>query len=106
MPRSLEMLQCVSVLGILAAANVTTCHAQPQRNPLRTDGEAFLATVGPGRDRLDHAEVLALFCHRPIFYEGRRPNANHQTTRTKNSARKIVMVRSQVALRTSPMVLA
>jgi hypothetical protein len=59
------VLQRVGVLRILAAADMTAGQAHAQLVPLRTERDAFLAAVGPGRDLPDLGEVLAgFFLHR------------------------------------------
>src|SRR5215831_19363569 len=53
------MVESMRVLRILAAADVATRHAHAQLVPRRAEGDALLAALGPGRDRLDLAEVPA-----------------------------------------------
>ena len=63
MTRLVEMLQCMSVLGVLAAADVTADETDAQLVPLRADGNAILAAIGAGRHGLDRAEVFAGLGH-------------------------------------------
>ena len=49
---SLVMAEGVLILGLLATAQVTTGHAQPQRRPGVTDCDAFLTDVGGRADWL------------------------------------------------------
>jgi hypothetical protein len=49
----LVMAEGVLVFGLLATAQVTTGHAQPQRGPGVTDCDAFLTDVGGRADWLD-----------------------------------------------------
>ena len=57
----LEMLEGVSVLRLLAAANVTTYQAHPQSRPSIAQFDTLIADVSLGYDILDERKMAALF---------------------------------------------
>ena len=65
----MEMLGCVSVWGIVTAADVSARPAKTQVNPRRPQFQAFLASARARRDFVDASHVGAVFAHRmaPIF---------------------------------------
>src|SRR5882672_6619754 len=63
MRRGEEVLGCVLVGGIVAAADVTAAAADPQMQPLAAALEAFLATKCARRDIADAGDMAATLCH-------------------------------------------
>src|SRR5206468_2704304 len=61
--RRIEMLQCMRMRRILAAADMTAGQANAELRPCRSDREAFLAAVGARRDVGDLGEMFALLGH-------------------------------------------
>jgi hypothetical protein len=63
--RSAVVFAGVAILGIVAAADVATLHAEPQVDPGIAHGQALLAAAGVGAQVvLDGAQVLAGFWFR------------------------------------------
>src|SRR5258708_19088959 len=59
-----EMLGCVLVWRIVAAADVAARAADPQMQPLAATLEAFLAAERARRDGVDAGDVGTAFCQR------------------------------------------
>jgi hypothetical protein len=59
MPGLVEMRGRVLVRGAVAAADVTTLHAEPEVHPRAAHPQAVLASVGTGRDLADLVEMCA-----------------------------------------------
>jgi hypothetical protein len=55
-----EVLACMPILGIVAAADMSASSAQAKMNPGVAHRETFLATVAARSDGSDRTEVRAL----------------------------------------------